>query len=141
MAAATKLGLEECLHDLPIDLIGHKPARNGDDVGVVMLAGELGKLGTCHISRANAVYFVGRNGHADARAAYKHAAVGQTVNYLAGNYGCIIRIVDAIVIVGTAVHDIASQFTQIVDEQAFLFEARMIACNTYTHGDTHLRSC
>ena len=92
MAAALELCDKEDLEDALVLLKGDEAAGQGDDVAVVVTTEQLGELGARDAGSADAGHLVGRNRHADASAAHKHALVSlacgdglayrQTVDYI-----------------------------------------------------------
>ena len=132
VAAALEFSRKEGVDDLLVHVEFNETTGKRDDVRIVVLTAQLGKLHVDDVRSTAANDFVGRERHADARAAYEHAAIGHAPLDVMRNSGCIIRVIDAIVAVA-AIDNLSSPLFQIRRELLLLLET----CVRTSHGDSH----
>ena len=124
--AAVEVRLQEDANELAVVHRRHEAARQTDDVTVVVLAEQPRKVRTADRCRADARHLVGREGHADARAADQNAAVCPALGDGVGNGRGEVRIVDAAGIRGAKVLDLMAETANEVDNKVFLAEASLV---------------
>ena len=139
VAAAAEIGGEEGVEDALVLLERHKAPGKGDDVRIVVLAAQGGELGVDDVGGTHAGHLVGGHGHADARSAYEHAAVGSAVGHVVGHGECIVGIIHAIVAVGAAVDDVVPLPHQVIYQGLLLLEAGVVASDAHAHGPLPFR--
>ena len=86
-ALGVELGGKPCVHDGLGQFRPDDARTHGDDLGVVGLGRAFRRIGVMRQRRADARHLVGRNAHADPRAADEDAAVIFAVLHLVGEIG------------------------------------------------------
>ena len=136
MAAAAEIGGQEHVEDALVFLHVDEATRQRHDVGVVVLAAQLGELGVDGVHRADAVDLVSGDGHADSRAAHENAVRRHAACHLVGDLGGEVGVIDAVVGVGAQVVHLIALLFKIGSQKLLLLETRVIACNADNHVPT-----
>lgn len=126
MPSSSKLRREKFLDDFSVFLGLYEATRKANDVGVVVLTGEVGKIGARYSGRAHARELVGCHRHAKAGAADKNAQVN-----LAGRDGISdarskVGVVDAFVGDRSEVFDGCAQALRGLYDGGFLAKSCMV---------------
>ena len=79
VAAALEFSRKEGADNLLVHVELNETTGKRDDVRIVVLTAQFGKLHVDDVRSTAANDFVSRERHADARAAYEHAAIGHAV--------------------------------------------------------------
>ena len=136
MTATAELGGEEGVDNLLVELQRHEAAGEADDVAVVVLAAELGKLHGLDGRGADAGDLVGGHGNAQAGAADDDTAVSVAASHHAAHLVAKVGVVDAVVRGGAKVDDLVAQGADVLDNGCLLDEARVVGGN----GNAHVSS-
>ena len=117
-----ELCAQEQVHQAGGALLIEVARAQGEDVGVVMLAGEADFIVRLGGRRAHAGHFVSGHGHADSGRAHQDAAVGAALGYLARNRLGKIRIVAGFARAGAEIHHLMAFLDKAPPE--LLFEGK-----------------
>src|SRR6266542_599964 len=108
VAAAGELRVEPRAENLKTGLASSQPSGQREHVGVVVLAAHPRREDIAAESRADAGDLVGRDGHADARAADENAAFDLAYRDGLGDLERVVGIVDRVGAVGAEVDDLVA---------------------------------
>src|SRR5262245_49744835 len=127
MASAFDIGGQIGAYDSINRLSRRRAVADGDDVGVVVPAGQFRRFLVPGQRRADAGDFVGRDLHADAAAADQNAAFGHAAGNALGHALGVIGIVYGIRRIGSQVFVFHTHFIQSPFDGLFAVEAGVIA--------------
>ena len=138
MAAALILGVHPLVHDHLGHLHADDAGTEGDDVGVVVLLAQAGRIGLAAHAGTHALDLVGGQADAHAGAADQHTAVhfagGDHLAHLVAADG----VVEALGAVGTDVDDLDALVLQILLDFFLHFHCDVVVANCQFHTDTLL---
>src|SRR5262249_2538428 len=104
VASPKKLGLKEDIDQVPACFGGDEPRTEGDDIGIVVLAGEPGLFVVLRGGGAYTVHLIRGDCHADARRANQNPAITAALSDVARHSLGEIGIVAGLVAIGAEIH-------------------------------------
>lgn len=131
MATALETGREESVEDGGCRLVVDETTRQNDDVGVIVLAGEL-----CHVlvpcqSGAYTLVLVKRDSHTLTATANGDARIGFTTLDTFSQWMGEVRIVYALITVGTIILHRIAFFLQVLKYELLEWITCVVRCQTY----------
>ena len=133
MTVTLELGREEGVHDLLSDLRASGAPAHGKDVGVVVLAAELGGEVVVAKGAADAVDLVAGDGNADASPAEGDPALALAGSDLGADGDRNVGVINTLHLVNADVHDLVASSTKVGDEHLLELKSTVITTNSNLH--------
>ena len=141
VTTALELGVEPLVDDHLGELGAHDARAEGEDVRVVVHAGELGAKGLGAHDGAHALDLVGGQADPHARAADEDAQVDVAVRHGAADLVAGDGVIEALGAVGAEVHDLVAALLEVLGDDVLELDGGVVVTDTDLHGAVPLCSC